>query len=111
MEDFPIMIVRARLDPSVLGEFEQWYMETQLPHVLELPGITGAFRVRSGERIPGAHLMGYRFEDETVVQPALQSEQAQRARRDWEQWAEQVYELSVEIYAPLSPLPIFQNPN
>ena len=71
----------------------------------------GAVTIRYGERIPGAHLMGYRFEDESAVQPALQSEQAQRARQDWERWAEQVYELSVEIYAPLSPLPIFQNPN
>lgn len=111
METFPIMIVRARLDPAVLGEFEQWYLETQLPHVLQIPGITSAFRVRAEQQIAGAHLMGYRFQDETVVQPALQSEQAQRARQDWEQWADQVYELSVEIFAPLSPLPIFQNPN
>ena len=55
--------------------------------------------------------MGYTFEDESAVQPALQSQQAQQARRDWERWADQVYELSVEIYAPLAPLPIFQHRN
>lgn len=111
METFPIMIVRARLDPEALGEFEEWYLSTQLPHVLEIPGITSAFRVRGPESIAGAHLMGYRFEHEAAVQPALASEQAQLARRDWRAWADRVYELSVEIYAPLSPLPIFQSPN
>ena len=107
----PIMIVRARLDPAVLAQFETWHRRTHLPHVLEIPGIVSAFRVRAADPIAGAHLMGYTFEDESVVQNALQSDQAQQARRDWEEWADQVYELSVEIYAPLAPLPIFQLPN
>jgi hypothetical protein len=107
----PIMIVRARLDPTALEEFEDWHRRTHLPHVLEIPGITSAFRVRGSDPIAGAHLMGYTFEDETVVQAALSSEQAQVARRDWDSWADQVYELSVEIYAPLAPLPIFQHHN
>lgn len=107
----PIMIVRARLDPTVLAQFESWHQQTHLPHVLEIPGIVSAFRVRAADPIAGAHLMGYTFEDEEVVQPALSSEEAQIARRDWDRWAEQVYELSVEIYAPLQPLPIFQHHN
>ncbi|MDE2746575.1 MAG: hypothetical protein OXI41_11420 [Chloroflexota bacterium] len=107
----PIMIVRARLDPTVLQEFEDWHRQTHLPHVLEIPGIVSAFRVRGSDPIAGAHLMGYTFEDESVVQAALSSEEAQVARRDWDHWADQVYELSVEIYAPLAPLPIFQHHN
>ncbi len=105
------MIVRARLDPTALDQFEDWYRATHLPHVLEIPGIVSAFRVRAVDPIAGAHLMGYTFEDETVVQAALSSEQAQTARRDWEHWVDQVYELSVEIYAPLAPLLIFQHHN
>ncbi len=105
------MIVRARLDPSVLEAFEVWHRQTHLPHVLEIPGIVSAFRVRAAEPIAGAHLMGYTFEDETVVQSALSSEEAQQARRDWDDWVDQAYELSVEIYAPLAPLPIFQHHN
>ena len=107
----PIMIVRARIDPTVLEEFEDWHRRTHLPHVLEIPGIVSAFRVRGSDPIAGAHLMGYTFEDESVVQAALSSEQAQIARQDWDSWADQVYELSVEIYAPLAPLPIFQHHN
>lgn len=107
----PIMIVRARLDPTVLDQFEDWHRSTHLPHVLEIPGIVSAFRVRASDPIAGAHLMGYTFEDESVVQAALSSEQAQIARKDWDRWADQVYELSVEIYAPLAPLPIFQHHN
>ena len=111
METHPIMIVRARLDPGVLDEFETWHRETHLPHVLEIPGIVSAFRVRGQSPIAGSHLMGYAFESESAVQPALSSKEAQQARRDWERWADQVYELSVEIYAPLAPLPIFQHQN
>ncbi len=107
----PIMIVRARIDPSALDRFEDWHRQIHLPHVLEIPGIISAFRVRAADPIAGAHLMGYTFEDESVVQPALSSEAAQVARRDWEAWADQVYELSVEIYAPLAALPIFQHHN
>ena len=88
----PIMIVRARLDPTVLETFEEWHRRTHLPHVLEIPGIVSAFRVRGSDAIAGAHLMGYTFEDESVVQTALSSEQAQVARRDWDTWADQVYE-------------------
>lgn len=107
----PIMIVRARLDPTALDAFESWHRQTHLPHVLAIPGVTSAFRVRASDPIAGAHLMGYTFEDESVVQGALSSEEAQVARRDWDEWADQVYELSVEIYAPLAPLPIFQHHN
>lgn len=111
MQTNPIMIVRARLDPDVLNEFEAWHRETHLPHVLEIPGIVSAFRVRGQDPIAGSHLMGYTFASESVVQPALASKEARRARSDWESWADQVYELSVEIYAPLAPLPIFQHQN
>lgn len=111
LQSHPIMIVRARLDPTVMDEFESWHRSEHLPHVLDIPGIVSAFRVRGSEPIAGSHLMGYTFENESVVQEALSSQEAQQARRDWERWADQVYELSVEIYAPLAPLPIFQHRN
>ena len=111
LTDHPIMIVRARLDPAVLNEFEDWHRRTHLPHVLEIPGIVSAFRVRGSDPIAGAHLMGYTFENQERVPEALSSEQAQVARRDWEEWADQVYELSVEIFAPLGPLHALRQPN
>ena len=105
------MLVQARLNPAVADEFESWYRETHLPHVLGIPGIVNAYRVRTTNPLQGTHLMAYAFADESAVQTALSSDEAQEARRDWERWAEDVYELSVEIQAPLSPLPVLQHRN
>ena len=82
----PTLWVRARLSPAVINEFEVWHSETHLPHVLEIPGIVRAQRVRGVNDQPGTHLMLFEFLNDAAVQPALSSAQAQRARQDWDRW-------------------------
>lgn len=107
----PSLWVRARIDPSLIDEFEAWYTATHLPHILSIPGIVRAQRVRGAQDPAGAHLMMFEFADEAAVQPALASQEAQRARRDWERWRPHLQELSVEIYAPLAPIDSYHHRN
>ena len=88
-----------------MEEFERWHRATHLPLVLRIPGIVSAFRARAGRALPGEHLMVYEFKDEESVQSAFASTEAARAREDWERWQGQLHELSIEIFAPLAPLP------
>jgi hypothetical protein len=45
------------------------------------------------------------------VPEAVASPQAQVARQDWERWLPHVSELTVEVYASLSPLPTYHHWN
>ena len=84
-----------------MEEFERWYRETHMPRVLEIPGLLGCRRLRSSQ---SAQFMAlYEFENEEVIQPALQSTQARRAREQWRTWLPHVVDFSVEIYAAHSP--------
>jgi hypothetical protein len=49
--------------------------------------------------------------DQTSVQTVIGSSEADRARRDWERWLPYVADLSVEVYAPLTPLSGFHHWN
>ncbi len=111
MNSRPTLIVRARLAPELMVEFEAWHDATHLPNVLAIPGVVGARRVRGASQIPGTHQMEIEFEDGASVESALASEEAQRARRDWTQWTARLQELSIEIYAPLSPMPRYHHWN
>jgi hypothetical protein len=103
--------VQARLAASVIDEFEAWHAATHLPHVLQIPGIVAARRVRRPSDLPGTHIMLYEFRNESAVQPALASAQAQLARRDWDRWHAHLEELSIEIYAPLGPIETYHHRN
>ena len=100
----PFLLVRARLRPSKLEQFEQWHRAVHVPHVLAVPGITGYRRVRIPEAAQATgpnHMALFLFRDDDAIQPALSSSEADKARRDWESWATDVRELSIQIYAPL----------
>ncbi len=106
----PYLLVRASLDPTVMEEFQRWYQETHLPHVLDIPGIVRAYRTdwtRGGTNWAAF----YEFDNEESVQEALASPQARVARLDWERWLPHVSELTVEVYASLSPLPTYHHWN
>ncbi len=106
----PYLVVRANLDPEVRGEFERWYASTHLPHVLDIPGIVRAYR--SDWRHGSANWTAlYEFADEDAVQGAMASAQARVARQDWERWLPHVSELTVEVYAILTPLPTYEHQN
>jgi uncharacterized protein (TIGR02118 family) len=100
----PFLLVRARLRPSKLAEFEQWHRTVHVPHVPAVPGITAYRRVRlpaAAEANGPNHMAIFLFRDEESIQPALGSSESDKARRDWEHWAAEVRELSIQIYAPL----------
>ncbi len=97
----PFLLVRARVRPALLTEFRRWYRAVHLPHALAIPGIVGYRALVYGEQAPrGAPnvLSVFLFEDESVIQKALQSSEAEQARRDWERWEEHVRDLSIQVY-------------
>ncbi len=111
LNQHPSLWVRARVSPTAMAEFEAWYRETHLPHVLDIPGIVHAQRVRGAHDPAGTHLMMFEFADNAAVQPALASTEAKRARRDWDHWRARLQELSAEIYTPLGPIDTYHHRN
>ena len=106
----PYLVVRAKIEPSVMDEFIKWYEQVHLPHVMEIPGVVKAFRSRCSSR--GINWAAfYQIKDDASVQTAISSDEAERARRDWERWMPHVSELTVEIYAGLGPLPPYHHWN
>lgn len=106
----PYLVVRANLDTSVAEEFERWYRETHLPHVLDIPGIVRAYR-SDWSRGSANWTALYEFDNDESVEDAIASPQARVARQDWERWLPHVSELTVEVYASLAPLPTYEHRN
>jgi hypothetical protein len=51
-----IMVVHsAPSDPAREDEYNDWYSNTHLPQICQVPGITGARRYRLRDGAPGAH--------------------------------------------------------
>ncbi len=53
----------------------------------------------------------YELADHGSIQVAFTSGEAERARQDWERWLPHVSDLSVEVYASLSPIPGYEHWN
>lgn len=99
----PYLVVRASIEPALMDDFLKWYVDEHLPHVMEIPGVKRAFR--SNCRRQGINWTTlYELEDDTAVQTAISSKEAEAARQDWEKWLPHVQDLSVEVYASLSPM-------
>lgn len=99
----PYLVVRASVEPDIMDEFVRWYEREHLPHVMEIPGLVKAFRSNCHRK--GINWTAiYELENDAAVQKAISSEQADRARRDWERWLPHVQDLSVEVYAGLGPI-------
>lgn len=106
----PYLVVRASIEEKQMEEFERWYRAEHLPHVMAIPGIVKAFRSNCHRR--GVNWTAlYELTDDAAVQRALGSSEADLARRDWERWLPHVSELSVEVYAGLTPLMTFHHWN
>jgi hypothetical protein len=99
------LLVRARPKPAVRARFDSWFRSVHLRDVANIPGIG---EVDAAWTAGGTRLGFYSFESDEAVQTALQSPQAAYARGTWEQWTEDLEEFSIEIFAPLFPLPIYQ---
>lgn len=99
----PYLVVRASIEESVLPEFERWYASEHLPNVMLIPGITKAYRTHCRRKGINWTTM-YELSDDSAVQKAMASPEAERARGDWERWLPHVTDLSVEVYTGLGPL-------
>jgi hypothetical protein len=106
----PFLVVRASIEPAVMGEFVAWYRREHLPHVMQIPGVIKAYRSTCTRRGINWTTL-YELADEASVQKAMGSEEANRARQDWARWMEHVSELSVEVYTPLGALAAFHHWN
>ena len=106
----PYLLVRANLDPAMMEEFQRWYGEIHLPHMMDIPGIIRAYRT-DWTRGTTNWAAFYEFDTEESIQEALASPQSRVARLDWERWLPHVSELTVEVYASLSPLPTYHHWN
>jgi len=106
----PFMVVRASVEESQMDEFVRWYEREHLPNVMAIPGVVKAYRSNCARR--GVNWTAlYELENDASVQTAIGSAEADRARRDWERWLPHVSEISVEVYANLTPLPNFHHWN
>ena len=82
-----------------------YQVQNHLPHVLAIPGITGARQLHHTQDPPGTHTMVFEIADGAAVETVLASSEAQAARQDWDRWAAQIRELTIEVFAPLDPVP------
>jgi hypothetical protein len=53
----------------------------------------------------------YEIDDEVTLGQVLTSSEAGVARQDWGRWVEHVSDLSVSVYAPVTPLHAFHRWN
>lgn len=106
IDTLPFLLVRARPKPGARERFEPWFRQVHLRDAAAIPGIV---RIRGGFTPTGTALGFYSFESNESVQTALGSVEAAYARGTWERWAPDLDELLIEIFAALSPLPIYQS--
>lgn len=102
----PFMLLRARALEDQQERFAKWFRAVHLRDVERIPGIAS---VESARAPGGIHLGFYGFEGSHSVQAALSSPEAAYARGTWEQWAPHLEQLSIEIWAPLMPLPLYHS--
>ena len=104
----PFLLVRAVPLPGHEAEFTIWWDDFHLRDARRIPG----FSTVEHSKTPGGAFLGiYTFESAQSVQETLSSPEAAYARGTWEQWAGQLEELVVEMFAPLGPMPMFQSHN
>lgn len=104
----PLLLVRARPRRGVEAEFERWFRTVHLRDVRRIPGFASVRLART----PNGTLLGiYEFAGEESVQQALNSPQAAYARGTWERWIPHLEEFLVELFAPLTSVPLFRSRN
>jgi hypothetical protein len=104
----PFLLVRARPKAESRKRFAAWFRQVHLRDVERIPGIA---TIRSGSTRGGTQLGLYSFESADVVQGSLASPEAAYARGTWEQWASELEELLIEMWAPVFPLPLYESAN
>ncbi len=104
----PFLLLRARPKAESRERFAAWFRQVHLRDVERIPGIA---TIRSGSTRGGTQLGLYSFESADVVQASLASPEAAYARGTWEQWASELEELLIEMWAPAFSLPLYESIN
>ncbi|MCC7090174.1 MAG: hypothetical protein M9925_16800 [Chloroflexi bacterium] len=104
----PFLLLRARPKAESRDRFQAWFRQVHLRDVERIPGIV---TIRSGSTRGGTQLGLYSFESADVVQGSLASPEAAYSRGTWEQWASELEELLIEMWAPVFPLPLYESAN
>jgi len=103
-----MMLLRARTRPEVREEFDRWFDSVHMANARSIPGIA---RALSGRANGGTRLAVYLFENAEAVQPALTSPQAAYTRGTWERWQPEMEEMSLELWAEVVSMPMFEEIN
>lgn len=103
-----MMLLRARTRPEVREEFDRWFEVVHMANVRSIPGIA---RALAGRANGGTRLGVYLFENAETVQPALTSPQAAYTRGTWERWQADMEEMSIELWAELVSMPMYEEIN
>ncbi len=103
-----MMLLRARTRPDVREEFDRWFDTVHLANVRAIPGIV---RALAGRTNGGTRLGVYLFESAETMQPALASPQAAYTRGTWERWQADMEEMSLELWAEVVSMPMYEEIN
>jgi hypothetical protein len=106
--DVPFLLLRARTKGGDPSGFDAWFHQAHLRDVRQIPGIVAA---RGGRTAGGTYLGVYTLADASVVRSVLDSPEAAYARGTWEQWAGDLEELLIEMWAPAFPLAQYASAN
>lgn len=104
----PMMLLRARTRADVREEFDRWFDTVQKENVRSIPGIA---RVLSGRANGGTRLGIYLFDSAEAVQPALSSPQAAYTRGTWQRWQADMEEMSIELWAGVVTMSMYEEIN
>jgi len=107
MDRRPLLIVQAEVDSRMLREFMQWNRCVHMPRVLRIPGIIDGYCLRLPNH-PSKSITVYVYRDESVIQTAMSSPEAQVARDDWSHWTPYLKDISIDILATVQPVVFFQ---
>jgi len=104
----PMMLLRARIQPHLRDEFDRWFDTEHLANVRRIPGIA---RAMVGRTSGPTRLGVFFFMSAEAVQPALSSPQAAYTRGTWARWQEHLEEMSLELWAQVVTMPIYEEIN
>lgn len=110
MSDKPFMIIRAQIDPAIREEFQRWYFDEQRRQMLIIPGVVGAYHVKSAHSDTGWMAL-LKFYNEVAMQEALSSAEATRTREAWQRWMPYLKDMTIEIYTSLGALTPYHHRN
>lgn len=107
----PWLVVQAQIDPAVIDEFERWLRDVHMRTILSIPGVVHAHRAYPSSGRPN-YCSIITLRDDSMIRPALSSDEASLARAQWNRWIPFVEDgsLQVSVYASIAgSLALFQH--